>query len=439
MKRVLLVSLGLIAVARYIGCLPEDAGTPRAAGGSTGTPAAERRVRRARPARRGRRGTTGDAGACRRRPGRPAARAAIGSDGRHDGATAGTGGSGATAGTGGTARRPARAAAAPAWRHGRLDGGAAGGTRRTRRRGRRRHRRRGGTTGGATWRQRHGRGGTTGTGGAAGPITIPELFPTSGHDRLARRAAGRHAVRRRQRDRHRLRRRRRILLDRRLDARPRASPARARRFNVNQVFYVGGETGQMYNVTVHFYGIAEPKNYGTGVTREAGTGPTGRPRTTGARRRRRRRGRRPPAATRTRSRTTTPTRSAFAGPAPARPTDETTVYYLNADTQRGPLDVRHQLQEADHRSSAAARCACETTTATAARSRTAVRPNTAANQCATDGERARSSTSPPRCRQPSTDAASSGGLLQPNLDPARAGGRFGTVVAHRRRQDQSVQ
>jgi hypothetical protein len=42
-----------------------------------------------------------------------------------------------------------------------------------------------------------------------------------------------------------------------------------------QDFAVGGTPGQSYQVTMHFYGVTEPKNYGNMVTREAGnTRPT---------------------------------------------------------------------------------------------------------------------------------------------------------------------
>ncbi|HEY3500050.1 MAG TPA: hypothetical protein VGK73_35415 [Polyangiaceae bacterium] len=37
-----------------------------------------------------------------------------------------------------------------------------------------------------------------------------------------------------------------------------------------QDFAVGGEPGVMYDVTLHFYGVVEPKNYGNMITREAG-------------------------------------------------------------------------------------------------------------------------------------------------------------------------
>jgi hypothetical protein len=38
-----------------------------------------------------------------------------------------------------------------------------------------------------------------------------------------------------------------------------------------QNFVVGGEPGQRYRVTLHFYGIVEPKNYGNAVTRASGS------------------------------------------------------------------------------------------------------------------------------------------------------------------------
>jgi len=44
---------------------------------------------------------------------------------------------------------------------------------------------------------------------------------------------------------------------------------------VQQDFAVGGTPGEMYQVTMHFYGVVEPKNYGNMATREAGgTRPT---------------------------------------------------------------------------------------------------------------------------------------------------------------------
>ena len=47
---------------------------------------------------------------------------------------------------------------------------------------------------------------------------------------------------------------------------------------VQQDFRVGGVAGTTYQVRMHFYGVMEPKNYGTGgggLTREAGTGRPG--------------------------------------------------------------------------------------------------------------------------------------------------------------------
>ena len=38
---------------------------------------------------------------------------------------------------------------------------------------------------------------------------------------------------------------------------------------------VGGAPGTTYRITLHFYGIVEPRNYGPDVTREAGPGRPG--------------------------------------------------------------------------------------------------------------------------------------------------------------------
>ena len=158
------------------------------------------------------------------------------------------------------------------------------------------------------WHRRHGRQRRRGT-------VLPRSPSCSRprDDRLVRRAAGGHAVRRRQHGRHGLRRRRRILFDRRLDAATMMARSGGN-LNVNQVFYVGGVAGQNYNVTIHVYGISEPKNYGTGVTRERGDGPARPPRRRArAPRRAVGDGRRPPHLPG--RRTTTPTRSASAEPA----------------------------------------------------------------------------------------------------------------------------
>ena len=46
------------------------------------------------------------------------------------------------------------------------------------------------------------------------------------------------------------------------------------RLEIRQEFMVGGTPGRMYNVTMHFYGVMEPKPYNN-VTRDAGTGRPG--------------------------------------------------------------------------------------------------------------------------------------------------------------------
>jgi hypothetical protein len=51
----------------------------------------------------------------------------------------------------------------------------------------------------------------------------------------------------------------------------RACQADGQGLNSIQNFTVGGTPGQAYNVTMHFYGVAEPKNYGGSVTRQSGT------------------------------------------------------------------------------------------------------------------------------------------------------------------------
>ena len=392
MKRVLLVSLGLIAIASYAGCLPEE-GPPR-----------EPAEGRAAAARRGHHGPgrqRRDGGHLGRRGHRWRATPAHGRhgwlqrDGRHwrcqlDRAARAV-----------PARRPARAAPATAgtsrqrrtWRHRRFDrghgrgsagrGGTGGGTAGSGR-GHDRHRGRGGTTGTA---------GTTGTGGTPGPITIPELFPTSGtlgsldgrlvvmpcgDDNTAGTDCGGGGG----------------VLSTAGATTATSIACSGGNLNVNQIFYVGGVAGQNYNVTIHVYGISEPKNYGTGVTREAGT--TDRPPRRRARAPRRRPGRRRQAATRTRSRTTTRTRSAFAGPAPARPATRRTST-TSTPTPRGALDVRPELRKARSPLWVAARCAYGTTTVTAADQelRTVRRGREPVRQ---RRRTPRSSTSPPRCR-----------------------------------------
>jgi len=53
------------------------------------------------------------------------------------------------------------------------------------------------------------------------------------------------------------------------------SPCQNNQLTAQQDFVVGGTPGQTYMVTIHFYGIVEPKNYGGQVTRESGnTRPT---------------------------------------------------------------------------------------------------------------------------------------------------------------------
>jgi len=116
---------------------------------------------------------------------------------------------------------------------------------------------------------------------------------------------------------------------------PRTACNAAGKFDMSHVFPVGGEVGKTYTVTIHVYGIAEPKNYGTnGVMRDAGTGRPGNQDT----------GANPTSwATAPAGHTfnvddynqyeirTCKNRTCAYGSA----TDETAVYYLNADTMQG--------------------------------------------------------------------------------------------------------
>jgi hypothetical protein len=52
------------------------------------------------------------------------------------------------------------------------------------------------------------------------------------------------------------------------------------RLDANQTIMVGGVPGQNYSVTLHFYGIMEPKTYGNNVTRQSNMRPTNNPDTT---------------------------------------------------------------------------------------------------------------------------------------------------------------
>jgi hypothetical protein len=188
-------------------------------------------------------------------------------------------------------------------------------------------------------------------------------------------------------------------------------------FNLNQVFFVGGETGKMYNVRVHFYGVSEPKNYGTGVTREAGTArPAATPTGAGA----------------------TPTPWATAAGNHTYPvsdyntaeirvcrtracaaTDESNVYYLNADTQEGhwtyvlnyEKDIvvvgggAVRVRNYDRNCRQIKNCGPS---------------GTAANQCATAAN-ARIVSTTAAMPAPRTGPAASGGLSQPNFEVFTAG------------------
>jgi hypothetical protein len=428
MKRVLLVSFGLILVGSYAGCLPEDPGTPTGTAGTNGTAGT------GSPGAAGNPGTAGDTstGGTTGSGGDPAGVGGTGGSIDPAGA-AGTGGSGtagATAGSGGgTAGATAGTGGGPGGRGG-TGGGTAGATAGSGGSGGSGPGGRGGTGGGTagTGGGQGGRGGTGGTGGGTGGTggggipTIPELFPTSG-------SIG--------------------SLDGRLVTMPcgddnvsgtdcgggggwystagAGSPTRIQcsggNFNLDQTFYVGGETGRMYNVTMHFYGVSEPKNYGTGVTREAGTArPAATPTGAGA--------------------TPTPYASAAGGhtypgsdyntnelhvcrvrTSPCPSGMELAVHYLNADTSEGhwtyvlnyekPIVVvgggHVRVRNFDRNCREIKNCGPA---------------GTAANQCA-NAANARIVNVSAAMPTPANSAASAGGLLQPNLDPARPTGSSG--------------
>jgi hypothetical protein len=190
--------------------------------------------------------------------------------------------------------------------------------------------------------------------------------------------------------------------------------------NVNQVFYVGGVTGQTYNVTIHVYGISEPKNYGTGVTREATNRPAATPTGAGA----------------------VPTPWATAAGGHTYPVsdyntneirvcrtracataDETNVYYLNADTQEGHWTYVLNYEKT-----------IQVVGGGAVRVRNYDRncreikncgpAGVAASQCANEAN-AKIVNVSAAMPTPSTQQASQGGLLQPNLTQARPAGSSG--------------
>jgi len=169
-----------------------------------------------------------------------------GTTGGTGGATGGTGGTGgATGGTGGATGGSGGSTGGTGGTTGGT-GGATGGT--------------GGATGG-TGGATGGTGGATGGSGGACP-TVAQLFPASGN-------LG--------------------SLDGRLETTPcvatssddcttggfvyngTTTPCSGNSLTVQQDFPVGGSPGQSYSVTIHFYGIVEPKNYGSQVTRESGS------------------------------------------------------------------------------------------------------------------------------------------------------------------------
>ena len=414
MKRVLLVSLGLIAMASYAGCLPEE-GNPTgtgAKGGSNPQGMAGTTGQAGSDATGGTTGDGGTGGSVTPTAGTGGSSATAGTGGSSatagtggSSATAGTGGSSATAGTGGNAGRGGTTGV----------GGSTAGT--TGSAGRGGTTGVGGSTAGTTGSA--GRGGTTGTGGStagttgtggSGLPTIPELFPVTSatvgsfDGRLVVMPCG--------------------------DANPSGTDCGGgggyystagsttatrincaqNRFELNQIFNVGGEAGKTYTVTIHVYGIAEPKNYGSGLTKDAGTGRPGNQDT----------GANPtswavgPAG---HTFTTTDyntyeihscrTRTCAAG-------DETNVYYLNADTGEGHwtyvMNYARQIKVTGGGS-----LRVRNYDNNCREIKNCDPANTAATQCATFANNRRITLPSTVMPLPSTAVAANGGLLQPNL------------------------
>ena len=191
-------------------------------------------------------------------------------------------------------------------------------------------------------------------------------------------------------------------------------------FLLDQVFPVGGEVGKIYTVTIHIYGIAEPKIYdGTGVMRDAGNGRPGVQDT----------GSSPtPWATAPGGHTFTASdyNSAEIRSCSTRAcarTDETNVYYLNADTQQGHwtfvMNYEKQIKVTgggsvrvrnyDRNCRQIKNCGMNGT------------PN---DQCATVAN-ARKINVSAAMPAPAMSAATMGGLLQPNLTSDRGAGNSG--------------
>jgi hypothetical protein len=431
MKRVLLVCLGLIMVGSYAGCLPEET-TMTGTGGTNGT--AGNGVAGTGQGGSGVAGTVGSGGDGQGQAGNGQAGdqgqagtgpAGSSQGGTGQGGTAGTGqggtagtGSGGTAGTG-SGGRGGTAGTAPGGSGGNASGGR-GGTAGTAP---------GGTGGTGTG----GRGGTAGTApggsGGGGLPSVGDLFPSTST------ALG--------------------SFDGRLITMPCADEnstgtdcgggggylssggTAAMRINCSgaftatHVYNVGGEVGKRYTVTIHVYGVAEPKQYCNGgagscttdgVMREAGTGR--------------------PALTTNGGISPMPTGWAVAKGGHTYPVsdyntyeirvcsnrtcnaaDETQVYYLNSDTREGHwtyvLNYIKQIQVVgggsirvknyDRNCRQIKNCGPE---------------GTAANQCASAAN-ARVIDIAAAMPRPASGAASTGGLTQPNMDPARGAGASG--------------
>jgi len=255
MKRALFLLIGITYLGSSAGCLSEGGGGGTASGGKTGSGGSTSGSGGSTTGSGG--ATTGSGGATTGSGG-----ATTGSGGAttgSGGATTGSGGDGSggvTTGSGGATTGSGGATG------GGTTTGSGGGTPM------------GGSTsmGGNKGSGGTGPGGAMGSGGSGGPITIDELFPKgtnigSLHGRLmvvpcgeantqgtdCVNGGGYYSTAG--------------------DTTTTRLACSGGAFTANQVFPVGGEAGKTYKATIHVWGISEPKDYGSGVTREA----TGQP------------------------------------------------------------------------------------------------------------------------------------------------------------------
>jgi len=187
----------------------------------------------------------------------------------------------------------------------------------------------------------------------------------------------------------------------------------ANQLDVNHLLNVGGETGKTYTVTIHIYGIAEPKNYSSGVTREASSRPGNQD--TGA----------------------SPSTYATAAGGHSYPTstyntyeirvcrtrtcatsDESSVYYANADTSEGHWTYVMNYEK-DIKVIGGGSIRVRNLDTNCREIKNCGTNGTAASGCATFANNRKLSLSAAMPVPNATNPAQSGGLLQPQLVTAR--------------------